>query len=127
MTRLVAPALCLAIAACGRGPGEPAAAPSASRLELDLVIVNAEASKDSHEQTESFRLTRGQLRWSRTYSGYGAERSPPTSGTVTVGEAALVRLIELCRTRHLDQGAREEGATLHGPGNLFTYLSLIHI
>ena len=125
--RHAALAVLLGAAACGRGSGEAPAAPSAGRIEIDLVIVNAEASKDSHETTESFRLSGGQLRSSRLLSGYGADETPPSSGTVAVDEAALVRLIELCRERHLDQDVRQEGAKLQGPGNLITYRATVTV
>lgn len=125
--RLAAALAVLFGAACGRGAGEAPAAPSAGRIEIDLVIVNAESSKDSHETTETFRLSRGQLRSSRLLSGYGAEESPPTSALVAVDEAALVRLIELCRQRHLDQDVRQEGGPLSGPGNLITYRATVTV
>ena len=115
----------LGAAACGRGAGEAPAAPSAGRIEIELDIVNAEASKDSHETTESFRLSGGKLTWSRIYSGYGEERSPPQEGTATVDEPALGRLIELCRTARLAEDAREDGGALGGPGNLLTYRATV--
>ncbi len=127
MRTAAALAVLLGAAACGRGAGEAAAAPSAGRIDIDLVLVNAESSKDSHETTETFRLSRGQLRASRLLSGYGDEESPPTSALVAVDEAALVRLIELCRARHLDQDARQEGALLQGPGNLITYHATVTV
>lgn len=120
-------AVLLVAVACGRGAGEAPAAQSAGRIEIDLVIVNAESSKDSHETTETFRLSRGQLRSSRLLSGYGADETPPTSGTVAVDEAALVRLIELCRARNLDQDVRQEGAKLQGPGDLVTYRATVTV
>jgi hypothetical protein len=116
--------LLVGVAACGRG-GEAPAAPSASRLDIELAIINAESSKDSHEQTESFRLTGGQLRWSRTYTGYGEERVPPASATVTVDEASLGRLIDLCRAGSLNQDITEQGGALSGPGSLLSYRATI--
>jgi hypothetical protein len=122
MARVAAPALLLVLVACGGR-----AAPSAARVEIEMSVIDAEASKDSHDSIERYALKHGRLRWETETVGYGEDEIPKRSGEVMLDEQAVVRLCDLALNLHLTEDGAVEGGPLGGAGNTITIEATVRV